>query len=98
MEDLRSFLDQQQECPRGCAGVVELQQEGAAGAGAVPAYSAGAASNFVSQPREQKWYVLSLYVDEPTALAGLIVIPQTGSVTVTEDVVEWFMEISFHRS
>lgn len=61
------------------------------GAAAVPEYWAGAASNFVSQPREQKWYVSPLNVDEPTAFAGSIVIPQTGSVTVAVALVGWFI-------
>jgi hypothetical protein len=39
---------QQQECP------VEQHEEASAGAVLAPTYSAGAASNFVSQPREQK--------------------------------------------
>jgi hypothetical protein len=57
----------------------ELEQQAAVSGVAFPAYCSGASSNFVSQPREQKWYVSPLYNDEPTAFAGSIFIPQTGS-------------------
>ena len=71
------------------------QEPAAAGAAAAPAYCAGAVSNFVSQPREQKWYVSPFQVDEPTAFAGSMVIPQTGSVTVVVAVVKCFICVSF---
>src|SRR5690348_83944 len=79
----------QQECP------VEQHEPAATGAAVEPAYSAAAASNFVSQPRVRRWYVWPLWLDEPTAGAGSMLIPQTGSVVVVVVVVEWFMESPF---
>jgi hypothetical protein len=38
-----------------------------------------------------------LYLDEPTAFAGSMFMPQTGSVTVAVAVVEWFICFSFQR-
>jgi hypothetical protein len=64
---------------------------------AVAAYCAGAASNFVWQPREQKWTVSPLQRDEPAACAGSMVMPQMGSMTVVLAGVDVFMCFSFHR-
>jgi hypothetical protein len=78
--------------------LVEQQEAFVAVATAAPEYLSGAASNFVSQPREQKEYVSPLWRDEPAAVAGSMVIPQTGSMTVSFAFVRWFMCCSFQQS
>jgi hypothetical protein len=77
----------QQQCP--------VEQQATAGAAAAPTYSAGAASNFVSHPGEQKKYVSPSKFEEPIAVAGSMVIPHTGSVTAA--IVEEVMGFSFQR-